>query len=164
MRKILIVTLGLVTLGVSTELALARQGTCSQVYTACWNGMGEGTNRVTFCGSRLSKCLDDGSWGSVAGPGTFRKKFTGNAPLPSKTSTSTSTNSPVGAYRGNTSAGIPPGAVVRDHRSETAKASAPGGPPPAAPKGTVSTPSNTTDNSPVVRDHRPGGNAENRRH
>jgi hypothetical protein len=163
MRKILIVTLGLVSLGVSTELAAARQATCRMMFNKCWDALGEGMSRSTFCGARFSQCLEDGSWGSVAGPGTFRwHDSKAAAPLPSKTSTSTSATPPrPGAP---SSAGIPSGATVRDHRTDTAKAPAPGGPPPAAPKGTVSQPTNTTDNSPVVRDHRPGGNAENKRH
>ena len=162
MRKIFIVTLGLVSLGVSTQLAVARQATCRQMFSTCWDGLGEGMSRSNYCGARFSKCLEDGSWGNVAGPGTFnRHGLRADAPLPSKTSTST--GSPAGASGGTTSAGIPRGATVRDHRSETAKAPAPGGPPPAAPKGTVSTPTNTADNNPVVRDHRKGGNAENNR-
>jgi hypothetical protein len=162
MRKILIVTLGLVSLGVSTQLAVARQATCRQMFSTCWDGLGEGMRRSTYCGARFSKCLEDGSWGGVAGPGTFRQHLKADTQPPSKTSTSI--GSSTGASTGPTSAGIPRGATVRDHRSETARVPAPGGPPPAAPKGTVSTaPSNTTDNSPVVRDHRKGGNAENKR-
>ena len=102
MRKILIVALGLVSLGVSTQLAVARQA-----------------------------------------------------------KTSTSTGSSTGASTDPREGRIPHSATIRDHRAREFPLRA--GPPPAAPKGTVSTaPSNTTDNSPVVRDHRKGGNAENK--
>jgi hypothetical protein len=160
MRKIFIVTLGLVSLGVSTELAIARQGTCKQAYNKCWNMLyGTGSNS-THCGPLYGKCIMDGSWGNIAGPGTFRKQVKGTTPAPSKTSTSI--GAPARASTRTTSAGIPPGAIVRDHRGDNPRIPVAGGPPPAAPKGTVSTPTNTTDNSPVVRDHRPGGNAANK--
>jgi hypothetical protein len=160
MRKIFIVSLGLLGLGLSTELALARQATCTQMSTKCWKLVGSIAEGVSYCEPRLSKCMEDGSWG-IAGPGTFRKQVKGTTPAPSKTSTTTTTTTPPrpGA---STSAGIPSGAVVRDHRGDTARIPTAGGPPPAAPKGTVSTPTTTTDNGPVVRDHRPGGNAENK--
>ena len=159
MRKIFIVTLGLVSLGVSTELAMARQTTCRQMYYKCVDGLRGSDSWVSHCGGRLGTCLEDGSWGNVAGPGTFAQRLKGTTPAPSKTSTGPTTPARPGA---SASTGIPSGAVVRDHRGDTARIPAAGGPPPAAPKGTVSTPTNTTDNTPVVRDHRPGGNAENK--
>jgi hypothetical protein len=167
MRKIFIVTLGLVSLGVSTELALARQATCKQAYNKCWRAM-EGTGEnSTFCGARVAKCFEDGSWGTFAGPGTFRKQVKGNTSVPNGTTpapskTSTAIAAPARASTAAASAGMSPGAIVRDHRRDTPRIPVAGGPPPAAPKGTVSTPTNTTDNSPVVRDHRPGGNAANK--
>ena len=168
MRKIFIVTLGLVSLGVSTELALARQGTCKQAFNKCWRVM-EGTGEnSTFCGGRLEKCLQDGSWGTFAGPGTFRKQVKGNTSVPNGTTpapskTSTATGIPAGASTKTTAAAIPRAAIVRDHRGETPRTPvASGAPPAAAPKGTVSTPTNMTSNTPVVRDHRKGGNAENK--
>jgi hypothetical protein len=52
-------------------------------------------------------------------------------------------------------------ADIRDHRTDPKPAPA-GGPPPAAPPGTVSAPPATGGTpGPVVRDHRPGGNAAN---
>jgi hypothetical protein len=167
MRKIFIVTLGLISLGVSTELALARQATCRQAFNKCWRVMESTGESVTFCGARLGKCLEDGSWGIFAGPGTFRKQVKGNTSVPNGTTpapskTSTSIGAPARASTRTTSAGIPPGAIVRDHRGDNPRIPVAGGPPPAAPKGTVSTPTSTTDNSPVVRDHRPGGNAANK--
>ena len=159
MRKIFIVTLGLLSLGVSTELAMARQATCSQINDKCWKNLGgNSVDGFAYCWPRYLQCFRDGSWG-IAGPGTYARRFTGTTPAPSKTSTSTTTPPRPGA---SASTGIPSGAVVRDHRGDTARIPAAGGPPPAAPKGTVSTPTNTTDNTPVVRDHRPGGNAENK--
>jgi hypothetical protein len=158
MRKIFIVTVGLLSLGVSTELAMARQATCSETWGRCWDKIGNPFDARTYCEPRYLQCLHDGSWG-IAPPGTYIRNLKGTTPAPSKTSTSTTMPPRPGA---STSAGIPSGAVVRDHRGDTARIPAAGGPPPAAPKGTVSTPINTTDNTPVVRDHRPGGNAENK--
>jgi hypothetical protein len=158
MRKIFIVSLGLLSVGVSTELALAREQTCTQMVNKCWTMAGTWQKAAAYCDPRYTKCLEDGSWGN-AGPGTYARTLKGTTPAPSKTSTGTTTPPRPGA---SASTGIPSGAVVRDHRGDTARIPAAGGPPPAAPKGTVSTPTNTTDNTPVVRDHRPGGNAENK--
>jgi hypothetical protein len=166
MCKIFIVTLGLVSLGVSTELALARQGTCKQAFNKCWRVM-EGTGEnSTFCGGRLEKCLQDGSWGTFAGPGTFRKEVKGNTsvPTPAPSKTSTSTAAPARASTAAASAAIPRAAIVRDYRGDTPRTPvASGAPPAAAPQGTVSTPTKMTGNTPIVRDHRTGGNAENTR-
>ena len=162
MRKIFIVSLGLLGLGLSTELALARQGTCTQMVNKCVSMAGSWQEAGAYCNPRYKQCLQDGSWG-IAGPGTFRKQVKGTTPAPSKTSTTTTTTTTTPPRPGaSTSAGIPSGAVVRDHRGDTARIPTAGGPPPAAPKGTVSTPTTRTDNTPVVRDHRPGGNAENK--
>jgi len=158
MHKIFVVSLGLLSIGVSTELAMARQATCSQVNNKCYDMAGTWEEAKSYCDPRSHKCMQDGSWG-IAGPGSYTRNFKGTTPAPSKTSTGTTTPPRPGA---STSAGIPSGAIVRDHRGDTARIPAAGGPPPAAPKGTVSTPTNTTDNTPVVRDHRPGGNAENK--
>ena len=161
MRKFFVVTLGLVTLGASVQLAMARQASCTQLNAGCWKvaGLRAGVER---CDPLWERCLKDGSWGNVGGPGSFRKDFKADAPPPPKTSSGTAPP----RSQNPTSAGIPIGATVRDHRGSTATAPVAGAPPPAAPRGTVvsAPPSNTADNGPVVRDHRPGGNAENKRH
>jgi len=152
MRKIFIVTLGLVSLGVSTELALARQASCTQATIKCWNVAGSSQDASAYCDSRYRQCLQDGSWG-IAGPGTYARNFKGNTPAPSKTSASVA--APARASTGATSAAIPRAAIVRDHRGDTPRIPIAGNAPPAAaPKDPVSTPTNMTGNTPIVRDHR----------
>src|SRR4051812_585065 len=87
MRKIFIVTLGLVSLGVSTELAMARQANCTQMSNKCWAMAGTWQEAGSYCDPRYRQCLQDGYWG-IAGPGTFRRSLKGTTtPTPSKTST-----------------------------------------------------------------------------
>ena len=80
MRKIFIVTLGLLSLGISTELAMARQATCSQINDKCWKNLGgNSVDGFAYCWPRYLQCFRDGSWG-IAGPGTYARRFTGTTP------------------------------------------------------------------------------------
>src|SRR5436190_20636342 len=76
MRKIFIVTLGLLSLGVSTELAMAREQTCTQMVNKCWTMAGTWQKAAAYCDPRYTKCLEDGSWGN-AGPGTYARTLKG---------------------------------------------------------------------------------------
>lgn len=141
MRKAFILAVGLVSLGASTELAMARQATCGAMARTCMRTAGfDNSDLQRHCDQTLHKCMDDGSWGNVAGPGSFRKR------LDFTTS------------KGSAGSAAPP--VVRDHRNEAPKTGAASSPQPTAAAGTAGTtppPSNGT--GPVVRDHRPGGNS-----
>jgi hypothetical protein len=70
MRKFLVLTVGLIGLTASTQLAAAKPLTCSNRYTACLNtvdGMikrGDQTwrSKSQACDKNFAQCLLDGSW------------------------------------------------------------------------------------------------------
>jgi hypothetical protein len=139
MRKILVVTLGLVTLGASVQLAIARQASCSQLNAACWKGAWNTSTGLEHCDPLYERCMKDGSWGNVGGPGSFRKEFKADTLSPEKNATAK------GAAQ----------SVVRDHRHPVTNTPAAGGSAPVARAGTSNErPSAADASSPVVRDHR----------
>src|SRR5437763_295798 len=124
MRKAFIVALCVMSVGASTQLAMARQATCSGMYGICRKAAGDDFGGRNHCFQNQTICMKDGSWGVVMGPGSLRRTFKADTPPPSKQSTAT---------------GAPNGSNVRDHRGEPANTPTPGSPPPAAAPGTAST-------------------------
>ena len=140
MRKAIIISLSFIGLGVSAQLSEARQATCTQMFDTCFFSTTD-QDEQRHCASNHVQCLQDGSWGNVAGPGYFRQKFKSDEQRSSGKSTA-----PAEARSG----------TIRDHRGDPAKTSTAGTPPPAGTPATIPVDSAS---GPVFRDHRPGGNA-----